>query len=59
MVYVHGGFEHEIPNIPLSEICKIDTIKLFLKHENLMQKIKPPEKSGKDEKDKKDGIKKN
>ena len=24
-VYVHGGFEHEIPNIPLSEICKIDT----------------------------------
>ena len=24
-VYVHGGFEHEIPNIPLREICKIDT----------------------------------
>ena len=35
-VYVHGGFEHEIPNIPLSEICKIDTLKLFIKHENLI-----------------------
>lgn len=59
-VYVHGGFEHEIPNIPLSEICKIDTNKLFLQHENLLQKIKPTEKSGKEgEKEKKDGIKKN
>ena len=59
-VYVHGGFEHEIPNIPLSEICKIDTQKLFARNENLLQKIKPPEKSGKDgEKDKKEGIKKN
>ena len=28
-VYVHGGFEHEIPNVPLSVICKIDTNKLF------------------------------
>ena len=59
-VYVHGGFEHEIPNIPLSEICKIDVARLFTKHENLLQKIKPPEKPEKegDEK-KKDGIKKN
>ena len=59
-VYVHGGFEHEIPNIPLSEICKIDTQKLFARNDNLLQKIKPPEKSGKDGKDdKKEGIKKN
>lgn len=59
-VYVHGGFEHEIPNIPLSEICKIDTQKLFVRHENLLQKIKPPEKPGKEnERDKKEGIKKN
>jgi len=47
-VYVHGGFEHEIPNIPLNEICKIDTQKLFVKHDNLLSKIKPPEKAGKD-----------
>ena len=58
-VYVHGGFEHEIPNIPLSEICKIDTTRLFAKHDNLLQKIKPPEKPDKDDKDKKEGIKKN
>jgi len=59
-VFVHGGFEHEIPNIPLSEICKIDTQKLFMRHESLLQKMKPPEKSGKDgDKEKKDGIKKN
>jgi len=59
-VFVHGGFEHEIPNIPLSEICKIDTQKLFMRHESLLQKMKPPEKTGKDgEKEKKDGIKKN
>jgi len=60
-VYVHGGFEHEIPNIPLSEICKIDTSKLFYRFSNLLSKIKPVEKTGKEgEKDKKsDGIKKN
>jgi len=28
-VYVHGGFEHETPNIPLKDICKIDILKLF------------------------------
>jgi hypothetical protein len=59
-VFVHGGFEHEIPNIPLSEICKIDTQKLFVVHENLLSKIKPSEKSGKEtDKDKKEAIKKN
>lgn len=60
MVYVHGGFEHETPNIPLSEICKIDTAKLLVRHENLLSKIKSPEKTGKEnEKDKKGDIKKN
>jgi len=59
-VYVHGGFEHEIPNIPLKEICKIDATKLFARYENLLHKIKPLEKTGKEnDKDKKEGIKKN
>jgi len=35
-VYVHGGFEHEIPNIPLGEICKIDTFKLLSRNDNLL-----------------------
>lgn len=38
-VYVHGGFEHETPNIPLQEICKIDTAKLFTNNENLLTKL--------------------
>lgn len=58
-VYVHGGFEHEIPNIPLKEICKIDTNKLFTKYDGLLQKIKPQEKSGKDGDKDKEKIKKN
>lgn len=52
-VYVHGGFEHETPNIPLKEICRIDTTKLLAMHDNLAQKIKPQEKNEKGkEKDK-------
>lgn len=58
-VYVHGGFEHETPNIPLQEICKIDTQKLLTNHENLQLKIKPKENTGKDPDKTKDGIKKN
>jgi len=58
-VYVHGGFEHETPNIPLKEICKIDTAKLFARHDFLAQKIKPPEKTGKDAKEKDKEIKTN
>lgn len=58
-VYVHGGFEHETPNIPLQEICKIDTTKLLTNHENLQSKIKPKENAGKDGDKPKDGIKKN
>jgi hypothetical protein len=64
-VYVHGGFEHETPNIPINVIARIDTYKLFHKHEHLIQKIKPIEKGadGKGSKDGKgagkDSIKKN
>lgn len=53
-VYVHGGFEHETPNIPINVIAKIDAYKLFEKSEHLIQKIKPikegkPEKPGKND----------
>ena len=41
-----------MPNIPLSEICKIDTLKLLTKHENLLKKIKPTEKKDKESKQK-------
>jgi hypothetical protein len=53
-VYVHGGFEHETPNIPINIIARIDTYKLFTKHEHLTAKIKPVEKTG-DGKGGKDG----
>lgn len=53
-IYVHGGFEQEVPNIPLGEICKIDIQKLFVGMDGLLQKIKPSETPGK-----KDPIKKN
>ena len=62
-VYVHGGFEHETPNIPINMIARIDTYKLFHKHEHLIQKIKPIEKDPKTKDGKgaagKDSIKKN
>ena len=40
-VYVHGGFEHETPNIPIDAIAKIDASKLFVNHPNLASKIYP------------------
>ena len=58
-IFVHGGFEHETPNIPLKEICKIDAQKLLKNHENLAAKIKPQEKAKADGDKPKDGIKKN
>lgn len=58
-MYVHGGFEHETPNIPINIIARIDANKLFYKHEHLVQKIKPIESKGKDKNASKDGIKKN
>ena len=34
-VFVHGGFEHETPNIPINAISKIDATKLFTRHTGL------------------------
>lgn len=56
-VYVHGGFEHETPNIPINIIARIDTYALFNKHEHLIQKIKPTDTTK--NKDKPKDIKKN
>ena len=48
-VYVHGGFEHETPNIPINSISKIDASKLFVNHPGLAAKIQPKvAKSGKE-----------
>jgi hypothetical protein len=55
---VHGGFEHETPNIPLQEICIIDANKLLVNYDNLSLKIKPKENASAEDKPK-DGIKKN
>lgn len=49
-MYVHGGFEHETPNIPINAISKIDGTKLFANHPGLAAKILPKAtKSGKQE----------
>jgi protein phosphatase len=40
-VYVHGGFEHETPNIPIDAINRIDAQKLFANHSSLLSKIYP------------------
>jgi hypothetical protein len=59
-VYVHGGFEHETPNIPINAISRIDAIKLFANHLTLQAKIHPKaSKAGKSEADKSKAIKKN
>lgn len=44
-IYVHGGFEHETPNIPINAIAKIDTQKLFKSFDHLYAKIKPTDPS--------------
>jgi len=41
LVYVHGGFEHETPNIPINLIAKIDTSILLKNLDHLLAKIKP------------------
>ena len=59
-VYVHGGFEHETPNIPINAISRIDATKLFARHTGLSQKIYPKtSKTGKTEGTSKSQIKKN
>ena len=39
MIYMHGGFENETPNIPTNSIMKIDLSELLKGHANLMQKL--------------------
>ena len=59
-VYVHGGFEHETPNIPINSISRIDATKLFANHPGLATKIFPKtSKSGKDGSGPKNAIRKN
>lgn len=59
-VYVHGGFEHETPNIPINSISRIDATKLFSNHPVLAAKIYPKtSKSGKDGAGPKSAIRKN
>mmetsp|Transcript_17292 Transcript_17292/g.17238 ORF Transcript_17292/g.17238 Transcript_17292/m.17238 type:complete len:279 (-) Transcript_17292:928-1764(-) len=38
LLYIHGGFEHDTPNIPTSVITKVDTSKLFTGFDNLAPK---------------------
>lgn len=56
-VYVHGGFEHDNPNIPINAISKIDSNKLFLNFQTLISKISPKQQKKGDE-DKKNKEKK-
>ena len=59
-VFVHGGFEHETPNIPINSISKIDATKLFANHPGLASKIFPKtSKAGKDGAGPKNTIRKN
>lgn len=51
-MYVHGGFEHDSPNIPINTVSKIDSQRLFSAHPALMAKAayktaKGPAKDGK------------
>lgn len=39
VVYMHGGFENETPNIPTNTIMKIDLAQLFKNTPNLMLKL--------------------
>jgi protein phosphatase len=40
-IYVHGGFEHDNPNVPINAISKIDSNKLFANFSGLISKISP------------------
>ena len=37
-IFVHGGFEHEAPNVPTETTCLVNVVKLLAKHENLLPK---------------------
>lgn len=40
-IFVHGGFEHDNPNVPINAISKIDSSKLFANYPALITKISP------------------
>ncbi len=46
-VFVHGGFEHETPNIPINVVSKIDSGKLFANFPILSAKISPKQAKAK------------
>lgn len=56
-IFVHGGFEHDNPNVPINAISRIDSNKLFQNIQNLIQKISPKQQK-KSEDDKKNKEKK-
>lgn len=37
-LYIHGGFEHEFPNVPTESTATIDIMRLFTRHEHLIPK---------------------
>ena len=38
-LYVHGGFEHDSPNVPTNEITKVDISKIFASVPTLSKNI--------------------
>lgn len=38
MIYVHGGFEHDTPNIPTHRTDRIDCLRLLAGYEQLIPK---------------------
>lgn len=62
-VYVHGGFEHTTPNVPLNLISLVDLEKLFARFDNLLTKVRAatekPSKEGRGGKDAQEQYKKN
>lgn len=40
-LYVHGGFEHDSPNVPTNVITKIDIAKMFSNQPALLKSLDP------------------
>jgi hypothetical protein len=47
-IYIHGGFQHETPNIPINSISRIDVMKMVSNVESLSQKVELVNKKKKD-----------
>jgi hypothetical protein len=39
MIYVHGGFENETPNVPTNSIVKLDLYAILKTNASLVQKL--------------------